>query len=785
MAVVGYVKAIFQLDARQAENEAKKFAKTIGSVSRDLTKLGSTLSIGVSAPLLLLGKQLYSAGVASGATSNEFAKLRQEANALTGELGRELAPIINATLIPVLRDLMGTAKELTEDFKKLSPETQKFLVVVGEIAIVAGPAIYALGKMGTAIESLIKLFGLGSKFAVAFAGSIAGIPALIAATGAGIAGWQLGGKQAIAEWVSGTGGSAPSAGGKYDASSEIAIENAEIERQYLAQLTEDQAAATKATEERIKADMKAAEEATKLAAALANTVIASQNWVSDILHMDPNALTPGIPKTFAGADATMPGNIWADFDQDAFVGPLEDSAEDFLDSSEQFSAGVQAFGAIATLIGGKLGSILGGGGTALSGFGAIGKGGGLGNMFEAGTGGQTGIMGTLGGIANIAGPLSAIMGPVIQGIQGLIDMFGRNAGDVVSEIGRDMGTVVSWDLAEQILESGLNNAMFLSEIFSEGNMDINTLATEMKDILSIMSTGAISEEDATQELTDVLPELIAGFYELDAFGRGQAEAFLNAAEMMGVDLGELGIQLGHLVDGIAGITKQELMDKYGVTEDQVKGLEDWTALNFQNERHRRAEILGQTVEEQKEMDKELAALGISPDEQLEFLKDAGIMDAMQLEQLRKIATNTEGDGEESATSSDEPRERRTRDEDGRRTAHGAWIRRMAQGGQLGSDEEPAPIGTVTSPIIAGEAGTEVIAPLASVFKLARDTATAAASNQAANAPQVVVAPNTAADRQQSRDSQANRESTDGMRRDIRALPAQIAIAVRDAIAQQG
>lgn len=65
---------------------------------------------------------------------------------------------LGETLAPVARKIAADVTGISNAYQKLSPHTKAFLDDLGGVAIVAGPALIALGKMATAVSSLTKLY---------------------------------------------------------------------------------------------------------------------------------------------------------------------------------------------------------------------------------------------------------------------------------------------------------------------------------------------------------------------------------------------------------------------------------------------------------------------------------------------------------------------------------------------------------------------------------------------------------------------------------------------------
>jgi phage-related protein len=68
-----------------------------------------------------------------------------------------LLPIIEENILPMLKDFTKWVGEMSQKFADLSPGTQKFILTLLGIAIAAGPALIAFGKVATGLSEMIKL----------------------------------------------------------------------------------------------------------------------------------------------------------------------------------------------------------------------------------------------------------------------------------------------------------------------------------------------------------------------------------------------------------------------------------------------------------------------------------------------------------------------------------------------------------------------------------------------------------------------------------------------------
>jgi TP901 family phage tail tape measure protein len=126
---------------------------------------------------------------------NSTAALSTAWNAYTktdaAEMNRSLAQTkaalieLGGTLAPLVDKLAKDLGRVAESYTKLSPRQKEFVTKLAEVAIVAGPALLALGKMMTAIAALSRAYkalalseGLASKGMFGKFGILAGLAAL-------------------------------------------------------------------------------------------------------------------------------------------------------------------------------------------------------------------------------------------------------------------------------------------------------------------------------------------------------------------------------------------------------------------------------------------------------------------------------------------------------------------------------------------------------------------------------------------------------------------------------
>ncbi|WP_136441636.1 phage tail length tape measure family protein [Pacificoceanicola onchidii] len=88
-------------------------------------------------------------GQAEALANTDSGKITQAMNAIGDAMEK-----VGAIILPILADIAGYVKGLAERFQELSPETQRFVVIVGGLAAAIGPVVAGLGLMLTALAPL-------------------------------------------------------------------------------------------------------------------------------------------------------------------------------------------------------------------------------------------------------------------------------------------------------------------------------------------------------------------------------------------------------------------------------------------------------------------------------------------------------------------------------------------------------------------------------------------------------------------------------------------------------
>lgn len=182
------IEAAVQLSAAlgtSLDSATKNLAKTYG---------GLTGELGESIPALknLTEEQLRNGeairfvndnykGFAETAASTGVGPLQQLKNQL-GDIGEQIGTI----LLPVLEKITAALKKVATWFQNLSPEIKEIIVIVGAFVAAVGPLLVVVGKVATALKSVLAIMPVLSSAFSAFCATplgamIAGITALAAA----------------------------------------------------------------------------------------------------------------------------------------------------------------------------------------------------------------------------------------------------------------------------------------------------------------------------------------------------------------------------------------------------------------------------------------------------------------------------------------------------------------------------------------------------------------------------------------------------------------------------
>lgn len=299
--------------------------------------------------------------------------------------------------------------------------------------------------------------------------------------------------------------------------------------------------------------------------------------------------------------------------------------------------------------------------------------------------GQGALAGASAGAA--FGPIGAGVGAAAGAIVGALRT--DHAGDLMEDVGRDFGTTLTREMAQAIHDSGKPVHESLTELFDTGTMSIDRYAEEVGDLFSMFERDEISRGTLMSELAEDLPLLIENFEDLGDVGQENLERIMQAAEDMGVDLGMAGEQLERMQAGIIEMTSEDLMEKFGMTAEQLQLGKDTLGLNVQSRDERVADEFDVSMEFMQGLGPILESLGLSIQELPEFL-EATNMDFEEFVKgvLENDETLTEAQKaeyqkflEDAQKKKDEEKsaEERTREQQERSNGHLSNIERLIDG----------------------------------------------------------------------------------------------------------
>lgn len=265
--------------------------------------------------------------------------------------------------------------------------------------------------------------------------------------------------------------------------------------------------------------------------------------------------------------------------------------------------------------------------------------GGISGLFSAGkeAGGGGGILGLIGGVANLVpaiGPLISagvqIGGLIIKGIGKLFS----SAPDLIRDSARDLGATISKELADSIEKSGEPLQLAIAEIFEAGGFEsIDRFAEEIGDIFSVLERGEISKPQAIVALEEAVALLLPRLEELGPAGEEQLERIIGAADRLGVEF----VGLSELIQGtFATDTMEEFAEAFGKTNEEIRAIGNTLGITIQTNLERTAAGLDLTVQEFNRLGAALEEqLGIPAEKLEEFLKASGLS-AQDLAEKLKI-----------------------------------------------------------------------------------------------------------------------------------------------------
>lgn len=315
----------------------------------------------------------------------------------------------------------------------------------------------------------------------------------------------------------------------------------------------------------------------------------------------------------------------------AFKAPAELVSREMTTSAraaEEFEKHLRVAADIARAIGGTFGQIVGQLLSAASALNAFFKGGGISGIIS---GFGEGFSGFLEGISKAIPMIGSLVGPAISGIKAIGSaLFGRGGifgkASIESIVQNEMGVGISEGLAKAIEASGENIQLALAQIFQEGAMSVDQLATEMGDLFSFFERGEISETGLLGALEETVPLLIEHFKELGPAGEAQVQRIIEAARAMGIEFEGL----GELISTSMGPSLQDVMEAFNLTNQQARELSNLLGVKLPTDTQILAAQLGVTPSQLKEIGKAMEEQFGIPLEQIQALMDMMGVDIEQL-----------------------------------------------------------------------------------------------------------------------------------------------------------
>jgi hypothetical protein len=415
------------------------------------------------------------------------------------------------------------------------------------------------------------------------------------------------------------------------------------------------------------------------------------------------------------------------------VGDVEYATEKVIERQEEYNQSLQNAANLAKIIPGILGDIVSQTISAVSAMKSLSGGGGIGGIFGGikdaftkGAGGKGGIMGTLSGIMGAAGPMGQMLSVGLQMggmmLKGIKKLFSIGGPDIARDVARDMGPKISEELEKSIVESGRPAQLAIAKIFEEGfasgTATADMLAEEIGDLFSFFERGEITEPEIVAALEESIPMLISRLQELGPAGEEQLQRIIGAAQNMGIEFEGL----SELIQGtFAPDTLEDMMEKFGMTNEEVRELADQLGINLQTNLEKMAATIGMSVDDFKalgaaveekfgipmeDIEGLMASMGVSAEELAAALGVEVTTGAGELED--ELVQNTEemGRGADEANRLADALERAARASSGIVIpSSGVPTAGMQHGGITAGPQFT----------MIGEGGPEVVAPVAALF----------------------------------------------------------------------
>ncbi len=151
-------------------NEAERDAMSLRIFGRSAAELNPLIKAG-SAELSRLAAEAHKVGAvmssedisALNSLNDEVDKMKSIVTAAGAQVAaafapalQALGPIIKDTIVPAIKGFAGTLSDIFKWFNSLSPQTQKFILLLAGIAVAAGPAATMIGKLVSGIGGAVR-----------------------------------------------------------------------------------------------------------------------------------------------------------------------------------------------------------------------------------------------------------------------------------------------------------------------------------------------------------------------------------------------------------------------------------------------------------------------------------------------------------------------------------------------------------------------------------------------------------------------------------------------------
>lgn len=158
---IGIEAARAQREAAASFGQLSRSIRNVGLESLALGKrirsMGTAISVGIGAPLLLLGRHAVQAFRQADEGLGSSQRLIRENEEAFKELDAALVQLGKA-LIPIQTAIVEFITGILEAFNKLDPETKELIINIGLVAVAIGPVLFAVGGLVSAFGVLTTLF---------------------------------------------------------------------------------------------------------------------------------------------------------------------------------------------------------------------------------------------------------------------------------------------------------------------------------------------------------------------------------------------------------------------------------------------------------------------------------------------------------------------------------------------------------------------------------------------------------------------------------------------------